>query len=87
MPFLMTRMNPLTPMEMGITLTAQMTLTSPNTDEDGVGDNADAFPLDARNRRSDGDGVGDNFDVLPMTLTSPKIRMGMELETTRTPFH
>ena len=37
-----------------------------DTDGDGVGDNADAFPMDASETLdSDGDGVGDNADYAP----------------------
>ena len=38
----------------------------PDSDGDGIGDNPDAFPLDASEQRdSDGDGVGDNADAFP----------------------
>ena len=37
---------------------------------DGVGDNADAFPLDpSETVDSDNDGVGDNADVFPLDPT------------------
>ena len=37
-----------------------------DSDEDGVGDNADVFPEDANETSdSDGDGVGDNADAFP----------------------
>jgi len=39
-------------------------------DTDGVGDNADAFPLDATEQvDTDGDGVGDNADAFPLDAT------------------
>ena len=38
----------------------------PDSDGDGIGDNPDAFPLDASEQLdSDGDGVGDNADAFP----------------------
>ena len=37
-----------------------------DSDGDGVGDNADAFPNDpSETMDSDGDGVGDNGDAFP----------------------
>ena len=40
------------------------TLLNSDSDGDGVGDNADAFPNDSSETYdTDGDGVGDNLDV------------------------
>ncbi len=41
-----------------------------DSDGDGVGDNADASPMDATEQNdTDGDGVGDNADVFPNDQT------------------
>ena len=41
-------------------------MKSRDSDGDGTGDNADAFPLDpSESNDSDGDGVGDNSDAFP----------------------
>ena len=46
---------------------SRMIRTSPvDSDGDGVGDNADAFPNDpTESMDSDGDGIGDNADAFP----------------------
>ena len=57
-------------MAMGLVTTLMLSQTMPvkplDSDADGVGDNADAFPQDANETLdSDGDGIGDNSDPNP----------------------
>jgi hypothetical protein len=60
--------NPNTAEQYSLTMTfyAEDALASVDTDGDGVGDNADAFPTDPTEwADTDGDGVGDNADPNP----------------------
>ena len=55
-----------------------------DSDEDGVGDNSDAFPLDGTEwLDSDGDGYGDNIDVWPMMQKNALTVISMESEITK----
>ena len=57
----------------------------PDSDGDGVGDNPDAFPLDASEQLdSDGDGVGDNADALPLDANDGQVLATQFLQTTST---
>jgi hypothetical protein len=54
----------------GSSSTGDIIAETQDSDGDGVGDNADAFPNDSSETQdSDGDGVGDNADALPNDAT------------------
>ena len=55
-----------------------------DTDGDGVGDNADAFPQDATETAdTDGDGVGDNADAFPHNVSASERSSPHQITTVR----